>query len=494
MAGLSEAGAREFLQKTELAPHQLKRLREQLQLPGQLYNQLLAYQKFERANLAIDSVYYPRPYHPDNDLWARTFAVELLNTKLKRRLVFTDMQTGAVSTPYARTGPHDTTIELHYLGKGVYRNADSDLANQTPVVESTDSFYLAIAAALTPAERVVLGMGSAVDTNGLRTTLGDRIAAQRSANGELHLDQAKLVAYERDVILSPGLKADHLGIYRLEGKQYLPLNDRVFQIEFDSHKQKFKLALPEGNPVDAPTLEHNETGTWRLSMEEPLEWPAEKLFRRLGHAMHHWSDRSIKDILAITGVSEGGMRQVHRNNVAPPPLLLDTCQRFNLLDELKMFIEKMRNYASAEYLDPDIQLFVLLRMPEFVESHTLQFFDEQGGLRKEYAGPRKPQAPIIKMTLEELRSPELLTLLVERADETVMGVLLGNGQLSIEQRIVRLAEKIADRATELIDPMFESLYTQRTTVVDSRARVIADAYPALPKSVIEKMLPAGDEC
>jgi hypothetical protein len=27
----------------------------------------------------------------------------------------------------------------------------------------------------------------------------------------LHLDQAKLVAYERDVILSPGLKADHLG-------------------------------------------------------------------------------------------------------------------------------------------------------------------------------------------------------------------------------------------------------------------------------------------
>lgn len=488
VTGLSEAGARDFLQKTALAPHQLKRLREQLQLPSQLHNQLLAYQKFERVNLAIDSVYYQRPYHPDNDVWARTFAVELLNSTLKRQLVFTDIQPGATSQPYARTGPEDTTIELHHLGKGVYRNADSTLASLVPMIDSTDSFYLAIAAALTPEERIVLGMGSAVDTNGLRTTLGDRIAAQRSPNGELHLDQAKLVAYEREVILNPGLKADHLGIYRLEGKQFLPLNDRVFQIEYDAEKQKFKLALPEHSSVDAPTLEHNEAGAWRLSMEEPLEWTAEKLFRRLGHAMHHWSDRSIKDVLAITGVSEGGLRQVHRNNLVPPPLLLDTCQRFNLLDELKGFVEKMRNYASAEHLDPDIQLFVLLRIPEFVGSHTLQLFDEAGVLRKEYADPRNPQAPIIKMTVQEFRSPELLTLLVERADETVMGAFLGNGQLSIEQRIVRLAEKIAERAAELMSPMFESLYAQRAIPRDPRAQVIAQAHPALPKAAIDKML------
>ena len=488
VAGLSEAGARDFLQKAALAPRQLKDLRSHLQLPSQLHNQLLAYQKFERVNLAIDAVYYPRPYHPDNDLWARTFAVELLSSKLKRHLVFTDVQEGAASQPYVRTGPDDTTLELHCLGKGVYRNADSALAILVPEVNNTDSFYLAIAAALTPEERVVLGMGSAVDINGLRTTLGDRIAAQRSPSGELHLDQAKLVAYERDVILSPGLKADHLGVYHLEGKQFLPLNDRVFQIEYDAHKQKFKLALPDNSPVDAPTLEHNEAGAWRLSMEEPLEWSAEKLFRRLGHAMHAWSNQSIEDILAITGVSEGGLRQVHKNNLAPPPLLVDTCQRFNLLDELNVFVEKMRNYASAEYLDPDIQLFVLLRIPEFIGSHTLQLFDEQGVLRKEYASPRKPHAPIIKMTLQEFRSPELLTLLVERADEALMGAFLGNGQLSIEQRIVRLAAKIAERATELIDPMFDSLYTQRAISNDPRVQVIAQAYPALPKAAIETML------
>lgn len=308
---------------------------------------MLAYQKFERVNLAIDAVYYSRPYHPDNDLWARTFAVELLNSKLKRHLVFTDIQAGATSQPYVRTGPEDTTLELHYLGNGRYRNADSVLASQVPVIENTDSFYLAIAAALTPEERVVLGMGSAVDINGLRTTLGDRIAAQRSPNGELHLDQAKLVAYERDVILSPGLKADHLGIYHLEGKQFLPLNDRVFQIEYDAHKQKFKLALPDDSPVDAPTLEHNEAGAWRLSMEEPLEWSAEKSFRRLGHGMHAWSDQSIKDVLAIAGVSEGGLRQVHRNNLVPPPLLVDTCQRFNLLDEINVFVEKMQQLCEC---------------------------------------------------------------------------------------------------------------------------------------------------
>lgn len=488
VAGLSEASAREFLQKAALAPQQLKRLREHLQLPSQLYNQLLAYQKFERVNLAIDAVYYSRPYHPDNDLWARTFAVELLNSKLKRHLVFTDIQAGTTSQPYIRTGPDDTTLELHYLGNGRYRNADSTLASQVPVIENTDSFYLAIAAALTPEERVVLGMGSAVDINGLRTTLGDRIAAQRSPNGELHLDQAKLVAYERDVILSPGLKADHLGIYHLEGKQFLPLNDRVFQIEYDAHKQKFKLALPDDSPVDAPTLEHNEAGAWRLSMEEPLEWSAEKSFRRLGHGMHAWSDQSIKDVLAIAGVSEGGLRQVHRNNLAPPPLLADTCKRFNLLDELNVFVEKMRNYASAEYLDPDLQLFVLLRMPEFVANHRLQLVDEQGALRKEYADPRNPQAPIISMTLQEFRSPELLTLLVERADEAVMGAFLGNDPLSIEQRIVRLAEKMADRAVELIDPLFNSLYSQRDLSTDSRVQVIAQAYPALPKAAIEYML------
>ncbi|WP_130909185.1 NEL-type E3 ubiquitin ligase domain-containing protein [Pseudomonas mucidolens] len=487
-SGLSEVGAREILRNHPLSEADSTALRQQLKLPNQYFSLAQKYLETEQVNRAIDSIYHPRRYNQEYDIWARTFAAQQLDIKLDRSLIITQRSQEELYKPYQRMGADDRTIALEHLGDERYQVAPPHSSTLQAVPDNTDSFYLAISDVLTPEERTLMGMGSPADINGLRTTLGNAASAQRLPSGESHLDQAPLLAYESNVILPAGLRPDALGIYQVDGKQYLPLDGRIFQVEYDTAEKRFKLKHPRGEQENQPVLEHNSAGAWRRVTEEPLVWPVTKLFRRLSNQLYNFSNEVISHVLAITGVRASALRYVHRNNLTAPVYLLDTCKRFKVLDDIDVFIEQMRYYPSGTQQDSNIQLWGLTNIPGFFAQTQLNIVDAQGRVVGTYGESESAALSAISLTREEMDGPDFLTLIVERSNAQHMENVLGETGLTIEQQIVKLARKIADAVESTKFKLFERLYRQREFSHDPDISALAAKYPQLPVSVIECML------
>ncbi|MDN8999731.1 hypothetical protein Q0P46_14540, partial [Staphylococcus aureus] len=72
-----------------------------------------------------------------------------------------------------------------------------------------------------------------------------------------------LMQNEHDLMLPSHLPPSANGLFTLDGKDYLPLSGRLYQVTFDKTLFKWRLKHPSKLGVDTPLLEHNGQGAWR---------------------------------------------------------------------------------------------------------------------------------------------------------------------------------------------------------------------------------------
>ncbi|MFP3518100.1 DUF6543 domain-containing protein [Pseudomonas sp. SIMBA_077] len=441
-----------------------------------------------RIDLALDGIYHTRAYTPDSDLWAREFAKGLLNDKFDRYLVVTELGDPENIKLYVSTGPNDTTVELRHYGRGVYRVSDFRNGGEIRVPESSDSLYLAIASVLQPHERTSMGMQHATDAAGMRKTLGDAMTAMRQPTGEVRLWENTIGQFVRDVRLPRDLKPDGLGLYEIDGKKYLPLAGSIFQVEFDSARQKWRVKHPSKVGVDAPTLVHNHEGAWRVSNENPLQWEGLSLLRRLRTDPVTFNDAVGKQIMAVSNTDEAVLRQVHMNNRSAPPLLIDTWKRFDIEAEIQSFVRSMQEHYSLRTARTDIQLLLLQSLPGWPRDKVLQIIDAQGTTLAEYGADLSPDVPRISISQSDASNGSFLRALLMRLGKEDTQTLLGSYDPVIEQRMLALAKKIAAHALKRKPQLFKSLYEKQETSSDPHVQLIQKHEPQLPLSVIKDLL------
>lgn len=162
----------------------------------------------------------------------------------------------------------------------------------------------------------------------------DTLIEVKLANGQTRLWKVDLKPFESDVLLPDWVAADAEGRVTLEGKDYLPLNDKLYRIELDPTINKWRIKPPVYTKTYSPLLEHNGAGAWRVEGESPHSWQIKTLFKRLGHSVDSLSEKAAEQILALTGTDETLLRRIHLGNQAPTPQLADTIKRFRLDQEL----------------------------------------------------------------------------------------------------------------------------------------------------------------
>jgi len=162
----------------------------------------------------------------------------------------------------------------------------------------------------------------------------DTLIEVKLANGQTRLWKVDLKPFESDVVLPDWVAADAEGRVTLEGKDYLPLNDKLYRIELDPAINTWRLKPPVYTESYSPLLEHNGAGAWRVEGESPHSWQIKTLFKRLGHSVDSLSEKAAEQILALTGTDETLLRRIHLGNQAPTPQLADTIKRFRLDQEL----------------------------------------------------------------------------------------------------------------------------------------------------------------
>lgn len=482
---LSPALLVRLLEQHPLTPRQQQAYLQEGVLPVAFFERLDNHRTALRIDAAIDALYHPRQFNNDADQWGREFASALIRRRLKRHFVITEVLAGAIAKPYRSSGPDDLTVELRHFGEGVYEAYDMRNAGTIAVSPAVDSFYLAIGSVLQPHERQRLGMASATDAMGLRTTLGDYMSHQRGPEGFVRLASGSLAQYEHTLALPQKLQPDALGLFPLEGDHYLPLFGSWYRIVYDNRAFKWRLKHPQKIGVDTPTLEHNGHGAWRLSSENPMGWDDHSLLYRLGGDHYAFPKNTAKTILALTDTPPHVLRQIHRSGRPSPPLLADTCKRLRLDQEINRFIEAMYELSTqAPFAHPNLLLLVISSLPGWPDSHVLEVAGRDTPLR--YPARHRPDAQVVSATDQDLESSGLLDKLV--SDDDLAQALLGELPKTQEQRLFQLITRIVEYTDRERTQILQSLYLRSESDGTAQERRFKAKHPELPNSTVKAIL------
>ena len=485
-APLSPPNLKQLLVKTPLSATQQSTYLKDGKLPGNVREHLEQHRTALRIDAVIDGLYHPRTFNSDTDLWAREFAASLLLERCKRPLVITEMAGGPPKDRYKNTGPEDTTVELLHYGDGRYEAYDMRNAGPIPVSPAVDSFYLAIGSVLQPHERSLLGMSSATDAQGLRNTLGDLMSERRSPAGLVSLLDYSLAQYEKKLVLPTDLQPNPEGLYDHNGEQLMPLYGSFYPVTFDQQRRVWRLKHPQKVGVDTPRLKHNRHGAWRLESENPLTWDDYHLVSRLGTEDFSVDQPTAARLLKVTDTPPRALREVHCAGLPPPPLLKDSSKRFGIERKILHFIKAMTTYSATRNAKPSLQLLLVCALPQWPASHVLELHDEAGRTIAHYPAANAGAPHKIRLSDTHSRSQEPLAHLVRNDD--LSRALLGELPQSQEERLFKLAKKIAEHAYRERSQLFDTLYAQGERNGNRLHTRMRAHYPQLPASAIQALI------
>ncbi len=145
------------------------------------------------------------------------------------------------------------------------------------------------------------------------------------ADGQTRLWNPDLTPYRLpDQALPTTVTPDAQGLHSVGDKQLLRLDKHLFEVKQDRLTGQHRIRHPQRPRAYSPALVHNARGAWVCETENPRQWSATQLMRRVVHGTEGSSDTQLEQIRLFTGTEENTLRRMHVENTPPPPLLLDT--------------------------------------------------------------------------------------------------------------------------------------------------------------------------
>ncbi|MGR6652564.1 NEL-type E3 ubiquitin ligase domain-containing protein [Pseudomonas mosselii] len=153
-------------------------------------------------------------------------------------------------------------------------------------------------------------------------------------DGNKRLWKPDLTPYEQQPVFPSSLAPDELGLRRHGGKLWLQLDGKAYSLKHSAETGTYRIEHP-GNPrAYGPALRHNGYGAWLHDLDLPREWPALRLFKRLGYRAERFNDEDAARILEVSGIDDGTLRRVVSESQPLPAPLVDTLERFRLDREM----------------------------------------------------------------------------------------------------------------------------------------------------------------
>jgi Leucine-rich repeat (LRR) protein len=155
-------------------------------------------------------------------------------------------------------------------------------------------------------------------------------------DGSRRLWNPDLTPFEQDVPFEPGLQADDLGLYRHDGKLWLHLDGKRYSLKWKPENGTYHIEHPSKPFSYEPAVYHNGRGLWLHELDRPLQWPTQRLLRRLLDSQAaSFSDEEAMRILEVSDTDAAALRRSLVENQKPPALLQDTLARFKLDQALR---------------------------------------------------------------------------------------------------------------------------------------------------------------
>lgn len=307
--------------------------------------------------------------------------------------------------------------------------------------------------------------------------------------GEQRLWKPDLRPYAREVQLGNSV-ADNRGLYHLDGKTYLQIDGQVCEV-VEGSEGAWSIGHPEDSSAYQPALKHNNEGTWQVVGEQPLQWPREKLLRRIGSVTHGLPDEVLEQAARISGVDDDVLRRMHLDNLPVPPLLRDTLHRFQVDRRVSRLIDSLREgVPDVDGLDlgPGLSL-ELPRWPQRV----FEVYDEanQNRILARYGADRWPSGRVISISARELHANQLADKVLADLSETEALELFGSS-VETDRRLEVLRVLIAERAQKHRAYIFKSMYEHGRALPSIEQEWLLRDFPQLTDAAALEIVQAAD--
>jgi len=308
-------------------------------------------------------------------------------------------------------------------------------------------------------------------------------------NGELRLWKPDLAPYARNVELTD-IAPNGMGVYRLDGKSYIRIDGQVFEV-FEDADGAWSIRHPDDPDAYQPALKHNQEGTWQAVGEQPMQWSHERLLSRIGVAAEGLSAEVLEQAVRISGIDDDVLRRMHLDQLAVPPLLKETLQRFQIDRRVTRLIDSLKEGVPGVPglgLEPSLSQ-ELPRWPQRVIEVYDEIMPERAPVR--YGAKRWPSGRVIRISEKELYANKLAEKVLADLNETEALELFGSS-VEPDQRLEVLRALIAERALKRRANIFEIMYEhERPARSIEQTRLMRD-FPMLTDAAALEIVNAAD--
>ena len=239
----------------------------------------------------------------------------------------------------------------------------------------------------------------------------------------------------------------------------LPLDGKAYEVVSEPDGDGYRIRHPNRPDAYQPQLVHNGAGAWAHEVERPMEWQGAQLFRRLGHSVAEFSDVTAARILAVSGIHEAVLRDMHVHSRRPPALLEDTVRRFRSDQQIQAFIAQLQSTNPTVYTKADPQMQV-------------QLLKARGVLLPERASSN---GNVAQRVVEALDDVSMKNLLGESP-------AFGDSLPGIDVRAARLRARMAGWAEDDRGALFKAREAVFEQSGDEETLQLRRIFPDLPKT------------
>lgn len=173
----------------------------------------------------------------------------------------------------------------------------------------------------------------------------------RLSDDQLRLWNPDLAPYELpSTTLSTNAERDALGLFKHEGRDILPLDNRYYAVQQNPETGGYRIKHPRRPEAYQPELHHNGFGAWNHEAENPRAWGVGTLMRRLGPGVQGFSDAQLQRIRVTSGTAEDSLRRVHVDRTAMPLLLADSIERLKI-QQLKTSVPTVEEASDNQAVE-----------------------------------------------------------------------------------------------------------------------------------------------
>jgi len=317
----------------------------------------------------------------------------------------------------------------------------------------------------------------------------ENMVSVKLKNGQARLWKADLAPFQQELTLPNWVTANAEARVEVEGKSYLPLAGKYYQVDFDVELKRWRLKHPTKADRYSPVLNHNGAGAWRHEGENPMGWDLQALFKRLHPGLNGISEQTIERIMAVTQADETLLRRLHMDNIKPPALLSDSISRFQIEQQIDDFIAVMNSGNLHEIDLPSINpyLELLTFLPGWPKARALRLLDSQG-VELQVFGTAGSALPAIDLTYLPGQMDYVITSTLTSLTPAEVETLLGEYNPGRQSQSSRLAEQLAEVATLRSRSLHDGIYQANTAADGPSVKLIQRDFPALPTGVANEIL------